>query len=197
VSPIKSKSTKPGDSVRAVVAFPVTVGTQLAIPAGTYVEGVVNAVTSRSKRATTPSLRVHFTRILFANGYSVALDAVNTEALMIDPTVGSQATYEIADARAGAPFLGEEFAAGGQSQPEAPPLQPLPRVGPNPAVVGGAVGGGFAIFTVLALVLAHHHGANADYLLYDNGWQFQMALQSPLTLDANKVAAAAAAMPRG
>jgi len=34
VSPIKSKSTKVGDAVRAVVAFPITVGGQVAIPAG-------------------------------------------------------------------------------------------------------------------------------------------------------------------
>ena len=35
VSQIKSKSTKVGDAVRAQVAFPITVGTQMAIPAGT------------------------------------------------------------------------------------------------------------------------------------------------------------------
>ena len=46
MSAVKSKSTKPGDTVRAVVAFPVTIGTQLAIPAGTYVEGEVSQVTA-------------------------------------------------------------------------------------------------------------------------------------------------------
>lgn len=39
VNPIMSLSTKPGDTVRAVVAFPVTVGNHVAIPAGTFVEG--------------------------------------------------------------------------------------------------------------------------------------------------------------
>ena len=36
LNPIRSRTTKPGDAIRAVVAFPVTVGTQVAIPAGTY-----------------------------------------------------------------------------------------------------------------------------------------------------------------
>jgi hypothetical protein len=42
------------------------------------------------------------------------------------------------------------------------------------------------------LVLAHHSVNNTDFLLYDAGWQFQMILDSPLTLDAAQVAAAAA-----
>jgi hypothetical protein len=85
VSSVKSKSTKPGDAVRAVVAFPVTVGTQLAIPPGTYVEGVVNAVTARAPKTHMASVQLHFTKLLFANGYSVALNAVNTDAMVILP----------------------------------------------------------------------------------------------------------------
>jgi hypothetical protein len=188
VSPIKSKSTKAGDTVRAVVAFPVTVGAQLAIPAGTYVEGVVNAVTLRDPHTHMPSVQIHFTRLLFTNGYSVALDAANTEAMAIVPEAGAQAANEIADARDGAPFLGEGFGAAGQTTPEPPPL---PSVGPNPAVVGGAIAGGFAALATLFFVLMHRSIKNTDYLLFDNGWQFQMALSSPLTLDAAKVAAAA------
>ncbi|MBT9331704.1 hypothetical protein [Paracidobacterium acidisoli] len=42
--------------------------------------------------------------------------------------------------------------------------------------------------------LRHHYG-NADYVLFDNGWQFQMALESPLSLDAARVADAAATAP--
>ena len=46
MSAVKSKSTKAGDTVRAVVAFPVTIGTELAIPAGTFVDGNVIRVTA-------------------------------------------------------------------------------------------------------------------------------------------------------
>jgi hypothetical protein len=183
VSAIKSKSSKPGDSVRAVVAFPVTVGTQIAIPAGTYVEGMVNALTARAPHTHAPDVRIHFTRLLFANGYSVPLDAANTEAFVIVPDANLQAPYEIADARDGAPFLGAGFKPVAQTTTEPPPL---PRVGPNPAVVVGATLGGMVGLGTLLFVLSHNRGKNVDYLLYDNGWQFQMVLQSPLVLNAAK-----------
>jgi hypothetical protein len=188
MSAVKSKSTKAGDTVRAVVAFPVTIGTELAIPAGTFVDGDVLQVTARPKAGQQPSFRVHFTRLVFSNGYSVALNGENTQALVL-PAESSAHTNEVAEL---APLRlpGSRFAMGeGQ---ETPTLPPLPRVGPNPAVVGGAIGGGFAALVVLMLVLAHHSVSNTDFLLYDAGWQFQMILDSPLTLDASQVSAAAA-----
>jgi hypothetical protein len=190
LSTIRSKSTKPGDSVRAVVAFPVTVGTQLAIPAGTYVEGTVNAVTARAPHTRLPSVQIHFTRLLFASGYEVTLDATNTEAMVILPDADFRATYEIADARDGAPVMGEGFSPLLQTSQQ--PSMP----GPNPAVVVGATTGGFVAIVAILFALAHHNAKNTDYLLFDNGWQFAMVLQSEITLDANKVAASAA-IPRG
>src|ERR1700730_16161386 len=43
-SPMRSNTTHQGDAVRAVAAFPVTVGKQVAIPAGTYFEGLIDRV---------------------------------------------------------------------------------------------------------------------------------------------------------
>jgi hypothetical protein len=187
MSAVKSKSTKAGDTVRAVVAFPVTIGTQLAIPAGTFVDGDVLQVTARPKAGQQPSFRVHFTRLVFSNGYSVALNGENTQALVL-PLNSSLPANEVAEL---APLRlpGSRFAMGEGQQTQLPTL---PRVGPNPAVVGGAIGGGFAALVVLMLVLAHHSVSNTDFLLYDAGWQFQMILDSPLTLDATQVSAAAA-----
>ena len=187
MSAVKSKSTKAGDTVRAVVAFPVTIGTQLAIPAGTFVDGDVLQVTARPKAGQQPSFRVHFTRLVFSNGYSVALNGENTQALVL-PLNSSLPANEVAEL---APLRlpGSRFAMGEGQQTQLPTL---PRVGPNPAVVGGAIGGGFAALVVLMLVLAHHSVSNTDFLLYDAGWQFQMILDSPLTLDASQVSAAAA-----
>lgn len=181
---IKSKSTKPGDTIRAMVAFPVTVGSQLAIPAGTYAEGTVESISGRTRRAPTATVHLHFTRLVFANGYSVTLDAVNTEAMAVMPEATAQSTYEIADARDSAPFLGEGF-----STQTSPQLPPTPSVGPSPAVVVGAVLGGGLGVLALALALSHRHGAD-DYVLFESGWQFQMRLEHPLTLDAGQVAAA-------
>ncbi len=198
VSSIRSKSTRVGDPVRAVVAFPLTVGTQLAIPAGTYVEGTVTAINARPSHGRPAGAQLHFIRLLYSNGYAVPLDAENTEAMAIFPETNAADRYLIADAGAGAPWLGEGFAGtgfvgAGQSTPQLPPL---PQVGPSPGVVIGASLGGTVGILALVLALNHRNLSNADFLLFDNGWQFQMVLDSPLTLDAGKVAEAAA-MPAG
>jgi hypothetical protein len=190
VSTIRSKTTRPGDAVRAVVAFPVTVGTQLAIPAGTYVQGAVNAVHAHPAHGQAPSVDLRFTTLLFANGYSVTIDAINTAANIGLPEPLPQALGEIADGRDGAPLLGEGFAGAGQ-YPQPPTLPPVPQAGPNPAVVTGAVLGGGVGIMALTLILSHHHAGNIDAVLFDNGWQFQMAFAQPLTLDVSRVAEAA------
>lgn len=186
VSQIKSKTTKPGDSVRAVVAFPVTVGTQVAIPAGTYVEGMVQSV-AQPAHAAKATVAIHFTRLLFANGYGVTLDATNQQSMLRE----SGAVGEVADAAGEGPLDGAGFFEGQQTMP--PP--PLPHVGPPPGPIIGGVLGGVGVLVVIAAI-AHHHNGNADFVLFDNGWQFQMTLVSPLTLDASKVAAAAS-VPAG
>lgn len=193
VNSIKSKSTKPGDTVRAVVAFPVVVGTKLAIPAGTYVQGVVNAVTPHASRGHTPTVKIHFTALLFANGYSVPLEATNTEAMMmIVPDTVVQPIGEVADARDGAPYLGEGFKERAQTTPVDPVPPPLPQVGPSKAVVIGASIGAMVGFTAIMFALGHHHANAMDFVLFDNGWQFSMVVDRPLTLDAAQVAAATA-----
>jgi len=187
VNPIKSKSTKPGDAVRALVAFPITVGSQQAIPAGTYVEGTVTSVTARAPQTHLPSVQIHFTRLVFSNGYAAPLDGVNTAANRV-PIETAPPANQLADANLGAPYLGERFAFA--SQTTTPTLPPLPSNGPSPAVLAG-IGMGSAVgFTALFLILGHR-GGHADYILFDNGYQFQMALQAPLTLDSARVAAAA------
>ncbi len=189
ISSIKSKSTKPGDPVRAVVAFPVAIGTRVAIPAGTFVEGVVDKVNAHPRAGGAASAQLRFTRLLFANGYSVPLVATNVQAWLPAPDPRSQPTYQLADARDGAPYLGEAFAASGQNPPQLPPL---PSVGPSPGALAGiGIGAGVGVI-VLALVIGHHHAGSADFILFDAGWQFQMALQEPLTLDATQISAASA-----
>jgi len=184
ITSVRSKSTRPGDPVRAVVTFPLAIGALVAIPAGTYVEGVVNKVNARSS-----SVRFSFSRLLFANGYSVPLVAANTQSILIAPRALPSSADQLADARDGAPFLGTAFADPGQINTQPPPL---PSIGPSPgkvAAIGIGVGAGI---TVLVLALSHHHAANADYVLFDSGWQFQMALQQPLSLDPAQVSAASA-----
>jgi len=177
-SPITTKARR-GDAVRAVTGFPVTVGTQLAIPVGTYVEGVIDKVNKRDRSGS--SLLVHFTRLLYANGYSVALDAANTQAKALPPDSAPPGS----SAFAGAP--GFALAA-----PQSPTLPTMPKIGPNVGAIAGVAIGASVAGTIGLILLSRHNGGGNGVLL-DAGWQFEMVLQSPLSVDVASVAAAAAA----
>jgi hypothetical protein len=61
-SPLGTKTAQAGDAVHAEAAFPVTAGNTVAIPPGTYVEGVIDEVTPRGRHA---GFAMHFTRMVF------------------------------------------------------------------------------------------------------------------------------------
>ena len=167
--------------MRAVTAFPVTVGTQVAIPVGTYMEGVIDKVTRGSSDIS--SLHIHFTRMVYANGYKVDIDGINTNAKAMRPEFdrGSNSLEPAAFAGGDAPHL--------VLVAQQPP--PLPHPGPSTGTAIG-IGVGFAAAGIIIAVLAVHHSRASNGVLFDTGTQFEMVLQSPLSLNAASVAAAVA-----
>jgi hypothetical protein len=216
VTPIKSKSTKPGDTVRAAVAFPVTVGDQVAIPPGTYVEGVLGQPLPKVKHQPVPGVQIHFTRLVFANGYSVPLDATQASLLMDPPPLPpsespapAPATSLMVDLNSAERFSpmdamtapmprsagsGSRIALMAQTVPTLPTLPPLPHEGPNVGLIVGLSVAGPAAFIILGLIL-HHRGGSSDYIVHDAGWQFQMKLAAPLSLSAKQIALASQTTP--
>ena len=73
IGPVWAKTAKPGDPLYAQTNFPVTAGNSIAIPAGTYIEGRIEAVTQPTRKQSRAELQIHFTKIIFANGYTVVL----------------------------------------------------------------------------------------------------------------------------
>ena len=68
-----AQSAKDGDTIYAQTSFPVVAGGGMAIPAGTYVEGTIENVTKPTRKVNRAELQVLFTKIVFANGYTVEL----------------------------------------------------------------------------------------------------------------------------
>lgn len=184
-SPVPAKLAKPGYAVRAVTVFPVTVGAQLAIPVGTYVEGTIEKVKKVSSSG--PSMQVHFTRIVFPSGYAVPVDAANTQAQAgVD---GSDAPVAAAGAESAGSAGVPAFALAAQQPPAPPPLKnPGPPIG---AVVGASVGV-MAVAITSAILWSRHH-AGSSGVLFDAGWQFDMVLKSPVSVNAAGIAAASGA----
>jgi type IV secretion system protein VirB10 len=188
VSPILSKSSKPGDTVRAAVAFPVTVQGQLAIPAGSFVEGQIAKIFDVDKHGHRKvNLQLHFTRLLFASGYALPLDAVNSEE-MAGLQIPGLDRQTLASLTGSMPLA--MIGMGQTVQPQNPGMP-----GPDPKILIPAILGGFAALVTGMLLVAHHSARNYennnDFTVQEAGWQFQMSLSAPLVLDADQAAAAA------
>jgi hypothetical protein len=79
--PIWIATVKHGDPLYAQTNFPVTVGNSIAIPAGTWVEGEIEAVTKPTRKLNRAQLEILFTKIIYADGYTIALPDFNAAAL--------------------------------------------------------------------------------------------------------------------
>lgn len=189
VNQFKPKAARRGDAIRAVTAFPVTVGSQVAIPAGIYLEGVVDKLVKKNRYGH-PWVEVHFTRMVSPSGYVLRLEGASTDARVRVPfgsgELGSfsrqagdvsfgEAIDSFSDHEQG-PSAASAFQFPPPQQP--PTLPPLPKPNYGPAI---ALGVGGAAAAVAIAVIAYHH--RYDEFWYEPGWQFDMVLQSPLTLD--------------
>lgn len=191
-NPIRTRDAHVGDTVRAVTTFPVTVGKDLAIPQGTFVEGSVVKV---GKRGSTrfDGLQIQFQQLVFLNGYNVALEGTVLQANAIDPgAVSNDAPGTPELMLNGLQQVGTAaLMASSLQQGPTPTPPPLPQVGPPKGPIIAASIGGVVALTVVGILLSHRHGHEARD--FDTGFQFEIVLQAPLTLDSARVAAAVAA----
>ena len=70
---ISTRSVRAGDPVYLQTNFPVTQNNRILIPAGTYVQGVVDSVKRPGRVSGRAELLMHFTTLIFPNGYTVQL----------------------------------------------------------------------------------------------------------------------------
>jgi len=70
---INTKSARPGDPVYLQTNFPVAQDNRILIPSGTYVQGVVDSVKRPGRVSGRAELLMHFTTLIFPNGYTVSL----------------------------------------------------------------------------------------------------------------------------
>jgi hypothetical protein len=180
---IRSQFAHRGDPVRAVTAFPVAVGDQVAIPSGTYVDGTIEKVTKRGASGH-GELEIHFTGMVFASGYAVSLDTAGTLARAL-PCVAPGARLP-ADSVSAAVDVPDAFSFQ-QPPPPTPTLTPPPNLTPKYATVFGVIAGATVTLMVTALALRHRHSGD---ILFEAGSQFEMVLTSPLSLDTSRVSVA-------
>jgi hypothetical protein len=92
--PVWAAKAKAGDPLYLQTIFPVTVGNQIAIPAGTYVAGTIDSIVPPTRKLDRAEIDVHFDQIIFADGYTVAIPDADQPGAPT-PTVDPSATLSM------------------------------------------------------------------------------------------------------
>ena len=83
---ISTKTAKDGDPVYAETAFPYVVNERVVVPAGTYIQGRIEHVQRGGHVKGRAEVLVHFTSMIYPNGYTVMLGG------SVENTPGAQKT---------------------------------------------------------------------------------------------------------
>lgn len=176
-SAINTKSAKPGDSVYLASTFPVVVGNRVMIPAGVYVQGVVDRVARAGRVKGRAQLDMHFTSIIFPNGSVVEVPGmVNSLPGAKDQTVkdDGEGTVEQAGNKGRNAGKVAEIAI-----PTGGTIGSIGGLGSGHPIAGGIAGVGAGL-AVMGLATLFTRGADVDI---QSGTQVEMVLQRPLILE--------------
>jgi hypothetical protein len=166
-SALGTRTARVGDPVRAETTFPVAIGGEVAIPNGTFVEGAIDQVRRRGRNA---GFDMHFTRLIFANGYTPSFAGSST-------VPGGAGAASPGPPAAPAPGMASNLQASQGLTPPAP-------VGPNKGLIIGLAAGGAATAIITAVVFGRRGGG----VYLDVGSALEMVLANPLLLDKAKLA---------
>lgn len=179
-SAINTRSARPGDGVYLVSTFPVVVGNRVMIPAGVYVQGVVDRVTRAGRIKGRAQLDLHFTSMIFPNNTVVEIPGViNSLPGSKDRTVKNQeGTVEENSNK------GHDVARAAEIGLSGATIGTLGGEASGHPLEGAAIGGlgGVAVGAVAALF------SRGDDIDIESGTPVEMVLQRPLILEDENVA---------
>jgi hypothetical protein len=182
-SAVNTKSAKPGDGVYLASTFPVVVGTRVMIPAGVYVQGVVDRVMRAGRVKGRAQLDMHFTSMIFPNGTVVEIPG------MVNSLPGAKKQSVKDDGEGTIEQDGEKGRNAGEVAKIAIPtggtVGSIGGLEGGHPIVGGIVGiaAGLAATGIASLFT---RGADVDI---PNGSQVEMVLQRPLLLEEENLSA--------
>lgn len=182
-NPVSSKTMHRGDVVYAQTTAPVTVGEQVLIPAGTFVQGKVDKVTRNGSRA---EMLMKSASVVFPDGYvaNIArpLSVESDEGTAWrDPSDGARAGAIIAPL-AGAGLGAAIGAAAHTTESSTLGGTTITSSSPKSVMIGSMVGVAAGIVVSVAILLHSRH------FFVDVGSPMEMTLPQPLTLADNRVA---------
>ena len=176
-SGINTRSAKPGDGVYLASTFPVVVGNRVMIPAGVYVQGVVDRVARAGHVKGKAQLDMHFTSIIFPNGSVVEIPG------MVDALPGARKQQVKDNGEGTIEQDGDKTRNMGKvaevSVPTGGTVGSISGIGSGHPLAGGIAGIGAGLATA-GLVSLFTRGADVNI---ESGTQVEMVLQRPLILE--------------
>ncbi|HEY1902663.1 MAG TPA: hypothetical protein VGG56_09550 [Terracidiphilus sp.] len=176
-SGINTKSAKAGDGVYLASSFPVVLGNRVMIPAGVYVQGVVDHVVRAGHVKGKSELDMHFTSIIFPNGTVVEIPGIVNSL----PGANKQTVKDDGEGTI------EQNADKGRNAGEVAKIA-IPTGGTVGSIGGlegghplaGGIAGIGAGLAAVGLVSLFTRGADVNI---ESGTQVEMVLQRPLVLE--------------
>lgn len=167
---ISTKTARPGDPVFLETSFPITSNDEMVIPAGTYVQGVITAVKRPGRIKGRAELLMHFTTMIFPNGYTVALPGA------VDSVPGAESTR-----------MKDKEGTIEHSPEKGRDVGTVAGTGATGALVGAAAGGGKGALLGAAAGgvtgLAISMLTRGSEVRFEPGMTVEMVFQRPLTLE--------------
>ncbi len=183
-SAINTKSAKVGDGVYLASAFPVVVGNRVMIPAGVYVQGVVDRVARAGRMKGRAQLDMHFTSIIFPNGTVVEVPGIVNSV----PGASKQSVKD--DGEGTIEQAGDKGRNAGEvakvSVPTGGTIGSIGGLSSGHPIAGGIAGIGAGL-AAAGLVSLFTRGADVNI---ESGTQVEMVFQRPLILEEENLRAA-------
>ncbi len=176
-SAVNTASAKPGDGIYLASTFPVVVGNKVMIPAGVYVQGVVDRVARAGRVKGKAQLDMHFTSMIFPNGTVVEIPG------LVNSLPGAKKQTVKGDGEGTIEQNGDKGRNAGRTAEIAIPaggtVGSIAGLGAGHPLAGGVVGLAAGAATV-GLVSLFTRGADVNI---ETGTQVEMVLQRPLLLE--------------
>lgn len=171
---ISTKTAREGDPVYAETAFPFVVNERIVIPAGTYIQGKITRVQRGGHVKGRAELLIHFTSMIYPNGYTVMLGG------SVENTPGAEKT-SMKDSEG---TIRQDSDAGRKATDAAGGATTGAVIG---AVTGGGKGAGIGAGAggVAGLAVAML-SRGADVRL-EPGTSIEMEIQREVTVDASRI----------
>lgn len=181
-SAVNTRSARPGDGVYLASTFPVVVGNRVMIPAGVYVQGLIDRVQRAGRVKGKAQLDMHFTAIIFPNGSVVEIPGmVNTLPGAKKQSVKDDGEGTIEQDSDKGRNAGKVAAV---SIPTGGTVGSISGIPSGHPLAGGIAGIGAGIATA-GLVSLFTRGADVNI---ESGTQVEMVLQRPLLLEEENLA---------